>query len=280
VAATHQFVIADVFTDTPLSGNQLAVFTDATAVPDDLLQLLALEIGFAETVFVYPPTADEADARIRIFTPGRELPFAGHPVLGTAYVLAAERGNDRVVLETGRGLVPVAFGASGRGRMVQPVPTVEPYDTTDGLLFGALGVEGSELPVDIYDNGVRHAYVVLPVEADVQGLEPDIGGLARVMGDAGTSCIAGRGDRWTTRMFAPGVGVAEDAATGSAAGPLAVHLARHGVVAWGTTIEIHQGAAIGRPSVLFATAEGGPDGPTRVEVAGDTVLVGRGEFTL
>src|SRR5215217_4565698 len=109
------FRIVDVFTDRPLEGNQLAVFEDAEGIPESLLQPLALEIGYAETVFTYPGT-ETADARIRIFTPTSEVPFAGHPVLGTAVVVATNRGADLVVLETGCGSVPVRIDrASGLG---------------------------------------------------------------------------------------------------------------------------------------------------------------------
>src|SRR5919206_2616308 len=100
--AAFRYVIADVFTDTPLAGNQLAVFTDARDLPEDLLQPLALEIGFSETVFVYP-AADDAHARLRIFTPAAEIPFAGHPTLGTAFVLAAPLQLAEIRLQTGAG---------------------------------------------------------------------------------------------------------------------------------------------------------------------------------
>ena len=120
--------MADVFTDTPLQGNQLAVFTDAREIPEDKLQPLAKEIGFSETVFVYTPEAD-GHARIRIFTPTSELPFAGHPVLGTAFILAGPLQLPEIRLETGQGVVPIALerDESGRivfGRMLQPIPTL------------------------------------------------------------------------------------------------------------------------------------------------------------
>ena len=131
------FRIVDVFTERPLAGNQLAVFEDAAGIPESLLQPLAQEIGYAETVFAYPGTAD-ADARIRIFTPTSEVPFAGHPVLGTAVVVATNLGMDRVVLETGRGPVPVRIdrttGAATRGTMEQPIPTIALYDKADEFL--------------------------------------------------------------------------------------------------------------------------------------------------
>jgi trans-2,3-dihydro-3-hydroxyanthranilate isomerase len=276
------YVICDVFTDTPLAGNPLAVFKDAREIPEDHLQALARELNLSETVFAYPPNAG-GHARIRIFTPGHELPFAGHPVLGTAFVFAASQDDDEIRLETGRGVIPIrierAGGRPAFGWMRQPLPSAEPFESTAALL-AALGVERSVLPVELYDNGVRHVYVTLPDEDAVARLQPDIGALARIAGDCGVNCIAGRGRRWKTRMFAPGVGVAEDPATGSAAGPLVVHLVRHGLLAFGDEIQISQGAELRRPSTLHAKASGSNGRLDSVEVGGSAVIVGRGEFTL
>lgn len=279
--ASFRYVVADVFTDVPLAGNQLAVFTDARGIPEDLLQPLALEVGFSETVFVYPAEA-EGHVRIRIFTPAAEIPFAGHPTLGTAFVLAAPLQLGTIVLETGAGLVPVALEREGDrivfGRMEQPLPSWQPYDREEGLLR-ALGVERSELPVEVYDNGTRHVYVALDSRERVSSLRPDLSALGahRV---TGVNCFAGEGAQWKTRMFGPAVGVAEDAATGSAAGPLAVHLARHGRTGFGARIRIEQGAEIGRPATLYALAEGSTERLERVEVGGSAVVVARGEYRL
>jgi trans-2,3-dihydro-3-hydroxyanthranilate isomerase len=273
---TFRFVFADVFTDVPFAGNQLAVFTDARAIPEEQLQPLAREINFSETVFVYPAAGD-GHARIRIFTPARELPFAGHPVLGTAFVLAGPLQLEELRLETGRGVVPIRLERNGSevafGWMTQPPPSVAPFERAEELL-AALGAR-SELPVEIYDNGVAHVYVALPDEDAVAGLRPDLGRLGE-LGEVGVNCFAGEGRRWKTRMFGPGVGVTEDPATGSAAGPLAVHLARHERIAFGDEIEISQGAEIGRPSTLHAVARS----PEEIEVGGSAVVVARGEFRL
>jgi trans-2,3-dihydro-3-hydroxyanthranilate isomerase len=280
--AGFRYVVADVFTDTPLAGNQLAVFTDARGLSEELLQPLAREVNFSETVFVYEPESG-GHARIRIFTPEAEIPFAGHPTLGTAFVLAAPLQLGEIRLETGSGIVPVALerDESGRivfGRMEQPLPSVAPYDGADELL-AALGAD-SELPVELYDNGMRHVYVALGSEDAVAGLKPELGRLGELPPDLGINCFAGAGRRWKTRMFAPGGGVPEDPATGSAAGPLAVHLARHGRIGFGEEIEISQGTEIGRPSTLFARVEGSAEELTRVEVGGSAVVVARGEFQL
>jgi trans-2,3-dihydro-3-hydroxyanthranilate isomerase len=279
---SFRYVVCDVFTDTPLAGNQLAVFTDAREIPEDRLQPLAREINFSETVFVYPGTGD-AHARIRIFTPGVEVPFAGHPTLGTAFVLGAPLQLELIRLETGRGIVPVRLEREGArivfGRMEQPVPTVKPYSDEAGLL-AALGVQRSELPVEVYDNGLHHVFVTLASEEEVASVRPDLARLGDVGEVLGVNTIAGSGGRWKTRMFIPSGGIAEDPATGSAAGPLALHLARHGRIAFGDEIEITQGVEIGRPSKLYARVEGSAERIQRVEVGGSAVVVARGEFSL
>ena len=280
MAGTFRYVVCDVFTDAPLAGNQLAVFTDAREIPEELLQRLARELNYSETTFVYPPEGD-GHVKMRIFTPNREMPFAGHPTLGTAFVLAGPLQLEELRIETGRGVVPVRLERDGSrivfGRMEQPLPAIEPYVRGDELA-AALGVE-SRLPVELYDNGVRHVYVAAPSEAAVAELEPDLGRIATFGHDC-VNCFAGSGARWKTRMFAPGSGVAEDPATGSAAGPLALHLARYGLIAFGEEIEISQGAEIGRPSTLYARVVGSADTVERIEVGGSAVIVARGEFRL
>jgi trans-2,3-dihydro-3-hydroxyanthranilate isomerase len=277
----HRYVVVDVFTERALAGNQLAVFTDARDLDDETMQSLALEVGYSETTFVLPPEG-RGTVRVRIFTPWTELPFAGHPCLGTAWVLAPALLRGVIELETKGGRVPVelerdASGSIVFGRMEQPLPSAEPYPDPEAL-FAALGIEGSRLPVERYDNGLQHTFVTLGSEDEVAALQPDFAALAelRVM----ANCIAGSGTRWKTRMFAPFAGVNEDPATGSAAGPLAVHVCRHAGVAWGEWIEISQGAEIGRPSTLFALAETENDEVVRVAVGGRAVVVARGEFRL
>jgi len=273
------YVVVDVFTDTPLEGNQLAVFTDARSLSVEKMQSLAREMNFAESTFVLPPEQG-GDARIRIFTPAQELPFAGHPVLGSAFVVGERLAHDTVKLETGMGIVPIELKREGgrpvTGRMQQPIPTWRLYERKDELL-AALRVRRSLLPVEAYKNGPLHVYVQLESEAEVAALRPDFAALA-ALPEVGANCFAGSGRRWKTRMFAPALGVNEDPATGSAAGPLALHLARHGRIAFGEEIEIGQGAEIRRPSLLRARAVGSEERVERVEVAGSAAIVARGEF--
>ena len=277
-----RYTVCDVFTDVPLAGNQLAVFTDGRDLSPAEMQSLAREMNFSETVFVLPPTTDDADVRIRIFTPSNELPFAGHPCLGSAFVLGGPLSKIVIRLETGAGVVPVELEREGArivfGWMEQPLPNWRAVSNVDEIM-AALGISASSLPVERYDLGPGHVYFELGSPEEVAAVAPNASALVKATED-GVNCFARDGARWKTRMFAPGDGVFEDPATGSAAGPLAVHLARHGRIAFGEEIEISQGVEINRPSTLFAVAEGTPEKLERVRVGGSAVIVARGEFTL
>jgi len=290
----REFLIADVFTDTPLEGNQLGIFLDGRGLSHDMMLKATREMNFAETVFFLPPDDPKADAHVRIFTPGGELPFAGHPTLGSAWVLAGLLGKQSlgkqgpgkqlVTLRTGVGLIPVELDRDDGGEvtfgwMSQPIPDWGPYEQT-AELFDALGTTGKPggLPVEWYRNGPLNAYVEIPGEEALGALEPDMQRLKRI--PVNVSCFTQTRDGVTTRMFAPALNVPEDPATGSAAGPLAVHLARHGRIKFGTEIEIRQGACIHRPSVLYARADGTENTVERVLVGGRAVVVARGEYRL
>jgi len=178
--------------------------------------------------------------------------------------------------------VPIVLERDGPritfGRMSQPLPTVAPEPAADAIV-AALGGVKPILPVERYVNGPTHVLVTLGSPHEVATLAPDLAALARAT-PAGVSCFAGSGLRWKTRMFAPGHGIAEDAATGSAAGPLACHLVRHDLLEPGDEIQITQGVEIGRPSLLFARAGGTRDRIERVEVGGCAVTIARGELRL
>ena len=270
--------MVDAFTSRPLEGNQLGVFLDGRPLDEEQMLRLTREMNFAETVFLLPRRS-EGDVAIRIFTPGGELPFAGHPVLGTAFVVATALDANSVTLETGAGLVPIALERDGDritfGRMRQPIPTWEPFDHSDELL-AALGVGASGLPIELYRNGPTHVFVALENETAVGRIRPDMTRLTDL--GIAANCFAGNGRKWKTRVFYPAAGLAEDAATGSAAGPLAVHLARHGRIAFGQEIEIRQGEEINRPSHLYARASGTADRIESVEVGGSAQIVATGTF--
>jgi trans-2,3-dihydro-3-hydroxyanthranilate isomerase len=279
--AMHAYTIVDVFTDVPLEGNPGAVFEDGAGLGSGVMQRTARELNLSETVFLLEADAGEADAAARIFTPAVELPFAGHPVLGTAFLVAERTGASVVRLQTGAGIVPIALTRNHDrityGEMDQPIPAAEPFPSAEELLR-ALAISRSELPIEAYTNGPRHVYVALEDEAAVAALRPDMAALAEH--PIGVSCFAGAGTAYKTRMFAPGLGVPEDPATGSAAGPLALHLARHGWIEFGTEIQIRQGAEIGRPSLLKARVEGSAERVERVVVGGSAVIVARGGYRL
>jgi trans-2,3-dihydro-3-hydroxyanthranilate isomerase len=278
----HRYHVVDVFTDVPLQGNPVAVFTDAADLSAGVMQRAARETNLSESVFIVDGPSEEGvhDAHIRIFTPSTELPFAGHPVLGTAFVVGAARDLALVRLKTGAGVIPIALSRDGDeivyGEMEQPIPEFAPFDRADEVL-AAVGVERSELPVMSCRNGPVHVYVALGSEDEVAALHPDLNALRRFDG-VGVSCFAGAGERFKTRMFGPGVGVAEDPATGSAAGPLAVHLARHGWSEYGRPIQIRQGEEIGRPSVIRARVDGSDERIEQVIVGGSAVVVAHGEY--
>jgi trans-2,3-dihydro-3-hydroxyanthranilate isomerase len=277
--AAYRYVRLDVFTDHPLSGNPLVVFTNATGLDAKTMQAMAREMNLSEVAFVLP-AEQGGTAKIRIFTPAVELPFAGHPVLGAAFVLAGPLQTNVVTLETGQGLVKVTLEREGprpvMGWMQAPLPTYRDYPDVQGLLLG-LGVVQSRLPVVIYDVGIRHVFVALDTPEQVHALKPDFASLGR-LGPVGMGAFAWDTDKVTLRVFAPGVGVNEDPATGSAAVCLVVHLINHGCFKPGTLVAIHQGERMGRASVMYARATTNGTTLSQVTVGGPAVTVGRGEL--
>src|SRR5581483_4635643 len=203
----HRYTVVDAFARRPLAGNPVAVFFDAFDLTTETMQLIAAEMRLSEVTFVLP-ARDGGDARIRIFTPVNELPFAGHPMLGTALALGQELGRDRLALETAMGTIPVQIGRDDGAATVsmrQPVPVWEPYEPAADLL-AALGVASSTLPVEAYRNGPRHVFVGLASVAALSGLRPDHRALA-AFPDMAVNCFAGAGTRWRMRMFSPAYGV-------------------------------------------------------------------------
>lgn len=277
---TLRYVLCDVFTSRPLEGNQLAVFTNAAGVPPELMQRLASETNLSETTFVLPPERG-GHARVRIFTPRIEMPFAGHPVLGTALVIGSSMEAKEVHLELAHATVSVSIEREGAratfGWMRQPTPErLEPKDVTE--ILDALGVRPGSLPVERWTNGPEHVLVLVDDPKVVAGLEPNLGRLGQLT-KACVSVFAKTEDGLKTRMFAPGAGVYEDPATGSAAGAIAGFFEAHGLLAQGDVLRIQQGAEIGRPSELFARVRRG-EGGLEVEVGGGVQVVARGEFRL
>src|SRR5215471_9616423 len=171
------YELCDVFTDRPLAGNALAVFTDADEIDGATMQALARETNLSESAFVLRAGHAGADARIRIFTPTMELPFAGHPTLGSAFVLATPNERDAIRLETARGVIEVRLTRqNGRlvfGWMTQPLPRFELFSATERL-EAALGITRSERPIELYDNGPHYVLVELRTAEEVASLRPNL----------------------------------------------------------------------------------------------------------
>jgi trans-2,3-dihydro-3-hydroxyanthranilate isomerase len=281
----HRFVIADVFTDQPFSGNQLGVFPDAQGLSDRAMQSIARELNFPETTFVFPPL------RVRIFTPKSEMQFAGHPTVGTAAVLAHLRKLElpaKLVLEEGVGPVPVEL--SRRGALIHAEFTIEkPVETPPDRVeksaaAAALSLpESSVLEAWFASGGVRFAFVRLADKAAVDRVELDRAAWVRHFKNAWASQLyffTGEKEVYA-RMFAPALGIEEDPATGSAAVGLASVLASRlpaadGVFTW----RIDQGVAMGRASRLEASAEKRGGRVVRVKVGGVTVLSAEGSMNV
>lgn len=271
---TLRYVIVDVFTSNALEGNPLAVFTGGDGIDDATMQALARETNLSETTFIQRATAG-GTARLRIFTPAAEIPFAGHPVLGSAWVIARATPIADVGFETGMGLIPVAIERDGGtlvgARMRQPDPLIGPADVDVAELEQALGVPLVGEPVRAA-NGIAH--LLCPV-ADVSAAAPNYTALARYGVETVYLWAPPVGDELRTRMFSPLDGIFEDPATGSAAGALGIHLLRSGVVGPGR-ITMVQGVEMRRPSYIDVDlAEGAPP-----VVGGQCAVVARGEFQL
>ena len=280
------FRLVDVFAPRPLAGNQLCVVPGPTALEDSTMQALAREIGFSETTFVTESGGDRY--AMRIFTPASELPFAGHPTLGTAFVLVSEgRVSSPATQVVAAGEIPVEVDLeTGTAWMTQLPPAFGPVFEDRELIARAIGLEASDLDPD------------LPVRTVSTGLPPTIVPLrdaetlrravrnAAVVADA--VAASGGEDLYlfavteegvTARMFDAELGVGEDPATGSAAGALGAYLAEHDLAGMPGSVLIRQGAQVGRPSELFVEISS-EDGVWRVRVGGGVHVVGRGTFEL
>lgn len=298
-----KFYQADVFTSQPFGGNPVAVFPDADGLTDDELQQIAREMNLSETVFVFPPTDPAAVARLRIFTPTQEIPFAGHPVLGTFYVLAQlgrisiQEPVTSVVQECNIGLFSVELHAEQsrvvRVVMSQPKPEfLDPIDAVDDvyLIGGALSlpkhvIADTKWPLQVVSTGLPVLIVPVRTLTAVRSINPDASAIINVCERFGANGIM----VFTTvtvesfasvhaRMFAPKIGILEDPATGSAGGALGAYLVQNGVVEVGptTNILIEQGYEIDRPSRIFVQVESDDDVIQGVKVGGHCVMVVEG----
>lgn len=290
--------VVDVFTETPLAGNQLAVVLDAEGIPDDVMQRVAREMNFSETTFVLPPSDPGHIARVRIFTPGRELPFAGHPTIGTAWVLFNEGlvagGALEFTLEEGVGPVPVRVERGSRGLtlwMTHPKVTFGEVVTERAEIAAALGLDENDLardiPLQVASTGNAFLFVALKDQRAVDAAVSDKARISRAFGEREPQpvflfTVVGT-DRLYSRMFAPHVfDITEDPATGSGSGPLGAFAVRYGLVARQRDVSIvsEQGTKMGRQSFIHINLRYRPghDDPDRIEVGGSAVPVLRGRL--
>jgi trans-2,3-dihydro-3-hydroxyanthranilate isomerase len=297
---SRSFLQYDVFTDTPLTGNQLAVFPDARGLSDAQMQAIAREMNFSESTFILPAEAPGTGVRMRIFTPGLELPVAGHPTIGSTFALAAtgviRTGTPQFVFGLNAGPTPVDLEWDNHGLrfawMTQRRPVFGAIaDDRDGAA-GMLGLTAADLhpdlPVQEVSCGVPFLYIPLRDRATVDRAISDAAAVRRFA--AGTPIEHGiflfalsnhpEDETVYSRMLAPHFGIAEDPATGIASGPLGSYLVRHGIVSGDAARRIvsRQGVAMKRPSRIHIAIEGDATAITSVKVGGEAVLVAKGEL--
>lgn len=280
------FRLVDVFTPRPLGGNQLCVVPDPGELGDAEMQAIAKEIGFSETTFVTEAAGDRY--AMRIFTPGQELPFAGHPTLGTAFVLVSEgRVSTPATQVIAAGEIPVEVDVEANtARMTQLPAEFGPIFPDRDLIASAIGLTVAELdprrPVRTVSTGLPTT--IVPVR-DLDTLrratrnEQLVGEAVRASGGQDLYLFAPTAEGVTARMFDSEFGIGEDPATGSAAGPLGVYLAEYGDLDTTRRLSIRQGEQVGRPSELHVEARR-EDGAWRARVGGGVHIVGRGAFEL
>ena len=296
-----RYHIVDVFTDRAFGGNPLAVFTNGRGVSAGLMQSIANELNLSETTFVLPPDDRENDYRVRIFTPAAELPMAGHPTVGTSFVLAREHmirldgGEVTIRLEEGVGTIPVDIsfrdGEPDLIWMRQPLPTFGPRFDDPAAVAEMLSV-GPEaladgLPLEIVSCGVPFLFVPLKSLSAVRSVRFRPDAWERALRPAGinevfvfTTETELPGSTVHSRMFAPGLGIPEDPATGAASGPLGCYLVRHGLfpAAGRAKFTSEQGIEMGRPSIIKIVIDEEAGRITGVRVGGRCVFVGEGYF--
>ncbi len=303
---TLKFYQADVFTDRPFGGNPVAVFPDAEGLTDRQLQHIAREMNLSETVFVLAPTNPAAAVKLRIFTPSQEVPFAGHPVLGTFFVLAKlerlgeKRGTARYVYECNLGSftieVQVREGEILQVVMWQPRPQFlgtihdveDLFEVANALGLSKTQITQTNMPVEVVSTGLPIIIVPIRTLTGVRSIVPNITAINELCARHGakglmafTTMTVEEASAVHTRMFAPLIGVPEDPATGSASGALGAYLVHNGVVEVGPTTEIlaEQGYELERPSRILIQVESDDDAIQEVKVGGQAVMVVEGTLS-
>jgi trans-2,3-dihydro-3-hydroxyanthranilate isomerase len=292
-SGSHRYVVVDVFTEKPLEGNALAVFPDARGIEESLLPKIARELNLSETVFVYPATRSDCAAKLRIFTPARELAFAGHPTIGTAFVLREERivAPDRPAfsLEEPVGPVPVYVDAGTHPLIWLRTPPIEFREQFDRAACArALGIEVGDLgdpDPQLVSAGNPTVFIPLRSREAVDRAFLDVAGLRRMKGAAEQAlCIfvfAPTPEGAYSRMFAPEHGIVEDPATGSSTGPLAAYMLRYGLLTGDLRRRFvsEQGTKMGRRSFLHVQISG-DEGAEAIDVGGYVTPIAEATMTI
>jgi trans-2,3-dihydro-3-hydroxyanthranilate isomerase len=287
----YDYRLVEVFTAERFGGNPLAVFPRAEELYPELMQRFAAELNLSEATFVMPSTRRDCDYRLRIFTPRSEIPMAGHPTIGTAFVLGH---GDRVVFEEGVGPILVERVTAPSGapiwRMTQPRPRFGPHFEDRAAVAAALALDTDhldpKLPLCAVATGLP--FLMIPLR-DPESLArarlrlerwESLGPQARELMPFPFARLAPA--RFRCRMFAPEEGMVEDPATGSAVGPLGAYLLAHGVIPAGAParLECEQGVEMGRPSRLYVEVDGTPSDILAVRVGGECISMGGGYFEL
>jgi trans-2,3-dihydro-3-hydroxyanthranilate isomerase len=298
-----RYHLIDVFTHQPFGGNQLAVFTNGRGLPPHLMQQIAKELNFSETTFVLPPQEASNDFWVRIFTPAVEMPMAGHPTVGTAFVLALEQLIDgsnpetMVRFEEGVGVIPVrvqwANGQPVLIKMSQSLPKFGPEFTDRTMMAEILSIDPTGIepnyPLQVVSCGVPFLYVPLKNLATIRQIKLRYNLWEQRLKDFASPHLfvftletALENSTVHCRMFAPALGIAEDPATGAASGPLGCYLVKYGLVkkAQQVTVVSEQGFEIGRPSFIHIEIEQEHEQITAVTVGGQCVYIGEGYLEL
>ena len=291
--STYRYRVVDVFTERPLEGNSLAVFPDASGLEPGMMQCIARELNLNETTFVFPPTRNDCAAKVRIFTPVRETDFAGHPTIGTAFVLLDEgvipKGSREFLLEENIGPVPLKLDTGARPMLwltTPPMTVGRAYDR--GLCARVLGLSEKDLlegEARVLSAGNPAVFVPVRDKSIVDRAWIDLSGMKLLRGaDEGTVCVfvfTPTPEGAYSRMFAPEWGIPEDPATGSVTGPLALYMMRHGLVskAPDTRFISEQGTRMGRRSFLHVRIRG-QEGALGVDVGGHVTALASGSMRL
>jgi len=298
---SYRYLHYDVFTDHLFGGNQLAVFLDGRGLDTQTMQAIAKEMNFSETTFVLPAEKQGTDVRMRIFTPGEELPAAGHPTIGSTYALARagviDSGRTAFVFGLGVGPTPVSLTWTADHLafvwMTQMLPAFgdpipDPARAAAALSLSPAAVAGTAQPVQVVSCGVPFLFVPLTTRSAVDNAVVNQAALEELLTGAKASAhgvfifSAQPGDKKSTvysRMFAPELGVSEDPATGIASGPLGCYLVRHKIVRpeKANAMVSLQGVKMGRPSYIHISIDADKNGKIAgVRVGGEAVLAGEG----